>query len=111
LYDDAVLAKGDAILDNAVHLAANDAEVTARIHFLRDGLRHLRLLRDVIALTQATPPDAAAIEGKLKELQTLHTEQSPRHVVWGDVVTGIMSKRNIKPFGTGKAKAADVKGL
>lgn len=101
LYNDAVLAEAEVILDEAQRLSREDKEVCSRILFLRDGLRHLRLTRDVIALAYQQPkPDSLQhqelnrLRAKLNELRI---ELSPRHVVWGDVVTGIMKKRGILP--------------
>lgn len=112
LYTDDVLAKAEAILRTADQTAGkSDPLVTARIQFHRDGLRHLRLTRDVIALAYADRPDDAALARKTQELETLRTELSPRHVICGDVATGLMQERSIKPYGTGKGKKADLKGL
>ena len=112
LYTDGVLAKAEAILAEADRAnGTSDRQVTARIQFLRDGLRHLRLTRDVIALAYSAKPDAAALARQTKQLELLRAQLSPRHVVWGDVATGLMRERDIKPFGTGRRGKADLKGL
>jgi len=112
LYTDDVLAKAEAILHDAEQRAGKtDPLITARIQFLRDGLRHLQLTRDVIALAYADKADAAELARKTEELETLRAELSPRHVICGEVATGLMQERSIKPYGTGKGKKADLKGL
>jgi hypothetical protein len=112
LYTDGVLEKAEAILAEADRASgASDRQVTARIQFLRDGLRHLRLTRDVIALAYSAKPDDAALARQTKQLELLRTELSPRHVIWGDVATGLMRERDIKPFGNGRRGKADLKGL
>ena len=72
----------------------------------RDGLRHLRLTRDVIAHTYRATPDAIELARKTRDLQTLRGGLDPRHVVLGDVATGVI-KRGIKPFGSGGGDKAD----
>jgi hypothetical protein len=66
----------------------------------------------------STPPSAAklnnwdaALARQTKQLEILRAQLSPRHVVWGDVATGLMRERDIKPFGTGRRGKADLKGL
>ena len=50
LYHEAVLTEADAILADAMHLAASDSEATARVTFLKDGLKFLRATRDLMAI-------------------------------------------------------------
>lgn len=98
LYDDELLDGAEAILARAEAAAASDTvEVQARVAFLRDGLRHMRLVREVVALsdprfrpegaTEADFTDAAA------RLQDLRREITPRHVVWGESINNYEIRR------------------
>jgi hypothetical protein len=111
LYGDDVLKPAESLLDEAQRLAAGDATVAARIQFLRDGLQHLRLTRNEIELAyQSKRPDAATqaeLIQRVAELHALRDAISPRHVVWGDVVTGVMQDRGIAPEFTKKRKKAE----
>jgi len=98
LYTDSVLAEAESMLDEA-HAAARDDDETvrARIQFLQDGLTHLRLTRDAVEMAYAEKPSQTELARKLKQLHELRDELTPRHVVWGDIVSGVMEGRNIKP--------------
>ncbi|MCF7849247.1 MAG: DUF4838 domain-containing protein, partial [Kiritimatiellales bacterium] len=112
LYTDDVLAKAETILADADRLASDvDRPVAARIRFLRDGLNHLRLTRDLIALVYSQKPDKKELARQTEAVLALRNELSPRHVVWGDVATGAMVQRGIKPFAAKKVTKQDLKGL
>jgi len=113
LCDPKVVQEAESILNQADQAAGNaDAEITARIQFLRDGLRHLSLTRDVIALAYGNKGSLderkKALAQKGQELHALQDELSPRHVVWGHVVRGTMRNRNVAPEGkSSKALSLD----
>ena len=112
LYGDEVLKPAESVLDDAARLAAGDGRVAARIQFLRDGLQHLRLTRDEIELAyRSKRPDAATqteLARRMAELHALRDALSPRHVVWGDVVTGVMQDRGIAPEFTKTRKKTEI---
>jgi hypothetical protein len=89
LYTPEVMAKAYAILDKAqAQLKPEESYELKRIEFLRDGLRHLELSRDVIELgyPQLRPQGAtrADFRKKAEELQRLRAELSRKHVIWGE---------------------------
>jgi hypothetical protein len=89
IYTDDVLGKGYAILDRADKNAASDNDyVKQRIQFLRDGLDHLRLTRDVLELgfnTKRTPEQEKQYVKLAAQLQKTRHTITPRHVYWGEV--------------------------
>ncbi len=101
LYPDDVLAPAYQILDDAAHGAQDDDPVVqARIQFLRDGLVHLQRTRDVIALVYGVNrPEGTSQEDiaqRVKELQGLRAELTPRHVVWGEVANWMELRRKVR---------------
>ena len=109
LYTDEVLARAYNILDEADSITENDAPVvSARIKFLRDGLKHLELTRDVIQIAYASEfPKGIKKEDylrKIEELNEFRKEITPRHVVWGDNVKGTVKRRGIRPEAGGDKK-------
>jgi hypothetical protein len=113
LYQDSVLQEAEQILKDASGLAAKDAEAKARVQFLRDGLRFFRATRDLMAIANQNPRIGTEghkeMKRRISELRALNLELSPRHVVWGDVVLGALSRRILKDDA---AKAAlDMRGL
>lgn len=100
LYHEGILTKADNILNEATELAANDPAAAARVKFLKDGLRFLRATRDLMAIiNERSDPDAAShaeLKQQFATMRTLSLELSPRHVVWGDVVLGAISRRILK---------------
>lgn len=86
LMTDDVLGEAEAILDKAELLVAEDEEVRARIAFLRDGLRHVALTREVVrnGYEKSRPPGATK-DGFIRlrmELEAFRKELSARHVIW-----------------------------
>lgn len=104
IYTDEMLAPAQKLLDEAD--PGNDPVVQARLQFLRDGLIHLRATRDLIALAyppkEQLKPRSEELKAKLKALMRMRVEWSPRHVVWCDVITGLMKQWRIRPFADGK---------
>lgn len=100
LLTDETLAPARALLDRAASLEADPA-VRARIQFFRDGLQHLEMTRDVIGLAYSNPlPKGVSKEEYVRRIRELHEyrrQLTPRHVVWGDHVTGTMRYRGIRP--------------
>lgn len=100
LYHEGVLTPADSLLNEATEMARNDPEATARVNFLKDGLRFLRATRDLMAIiNEQADPDAKALaemKQQIAAMQTMSLELSPRHVVWGDVVLGAISRRITK---------------
>jgi len=100
LYKDDVIDKAFDILNKADELNRQDDEtVRARIRFLRDGLVHLRLVRDLVALVYGRRSPGAdgrkIIASKMADLQKLRARLTARHVVWGEVANRIERDRNI----------------
>lgn len=89
VYPDDILAKGYAILDRADKNAASDNNyVKQRIQFLRDGLDHLKLTRDVLALgfnEKRTSEEEKQYVKLAAQLQQMRRKISPSHVYWGEV--------------------------
>ena len=108
LYTDARLADGRRILDRAEQrVKPEDAMVRRRIEFLRDGLRHLELSRDVVELADAKIRPKAEGVAALREqeerfkrlvvrLKCLRSDLTKRHVVWGDVIAWHEQWRKVK---------------
>jgi len=101
LYSDDLLTEPEAILARAAD-AADTPGARARVQFLQDGLTHLRLVRDTVALSDprfrldgATEDDFAAAA---EALQQFRREVTMRHVVWGETVNGYEIRRK---HGTG----------
>lgn len=87
LMTDEVIGEAESILDRADRLVAgDDEEVRARIEFLRDGLRHIVLTREVVRLgyEKSRPPGTTKEEYiRLRErLDAFRKELSARHVIW-----------------------------
>ncbi|MEX0776447.1 MAG: DUF4838 domain-containing protein [Phycisphaeraceae bacterium] len=87
LYTDEVLQPANALLDRADKEGQDDALVRQRIAFLRDGLRHLELEREVLRLGYArTRPVGTTQEQYHKlsaQLLEMRRQMTPRHVIWG----------------------------
>ncbi|MFO7948561.1 MAG: DUF4838 domain-containing protein, partial [Armatimonadota bacterium] len=107
LYTDERLAKGRAILDRAEELAGDDRVVIQRIEFLRDGLKHLELTRDVVELANAKLRPKVEGPGALQEqqrrfkrllveLKNFRSRVNPRHVVWADSIVGHEIRRTVR---------------
>ena len=108
LYTDERLAAGHAILDRAEALAGKDDILACRrVVFLRDGLRYLKLTRDVVALAnveirpKANGPEAlreqeARFKRLLVRLKNMRAEMNTRHVVWADTITWHEDRRKVK---------------
>lgn len=115
LYTEELLGEAEAILDRAEAAAEADGpEFQARVAFLRDGLRHLRLTRDTVALSDprfrpegATEADfAAAVEA----LQDFRREATARHVIWGEAINNYEIGRRL-PTGLVEAGWIETEGL
>lgn len=91
LYSDVVIDHARSILERADRLAEDDSdEVRARIAFLKDGLTHLQLTRDVAEygyprLRPSGVTKEAFIERRQK-LYEFRQQVSADHVVWGDAL-------------------------
>lgn len=93
LYTDEAIAPSEALLDEALAAtrAAGQEEESERVLFLREGLAHLRLLRDTIGAAQALEAagkDAAPAElveahrNKCAELYAFRRKIGARHSLW-----------------------------
>jgi len=101
LYTNDILAPAFRILDEAERVVQDeDPMVQARIQFLRDGLIHLERTRDVVALVYGvTSPEGMTKEGiaqRVRELQDLRAELTPRHVLWGEVANWMEIRRKVR---------------
>jgi hypothetical protein len=107
-----VFEKGEAFLTEADRVVGlGDPIITARIQFLRDGLKHARLTKEVIALAYAPQPDQEKLARRKAELVALRNDLSPRHVVRGDISSGNMLQKGIKPFGNRPLDPNAFKGM
>jgi hypothetical protein len=103
LLTDDVLRPAKAILDRAETMLAGgegaDEEAAGRIGFLRDGLRHAELTRDVIRCGyEPSRPAGATLEQYVKlrsELDELRVELDARNVVWKDFADLQEHRRNV----------------
>lgn len=100
LYTDEVMGEAHSILDRAELAAAGDeSEVRERISFLRDGLRHLEMTRDVVryGYEKTRPSDATQeqFQRMSEELDRYRKELSQRHVIWYDALKSSELRRNI----------------
>jgi hypothetical protein len=112
IYTDEVFEKGEAFLTEADRVVGlGDPIITARIQFLRDGLKHARLTKEVIALAYAPQPDQEKLARRKAELVALRNDLSPRHVVRGDISSGNMLQKGIKPFGNRPLDPNAFKGM
>ncbi len=99
LYTDDVIHDARSILDRAEALAQDDEDIVhERIAFLRDGLRHVELTRDLVSIGYEGAPDddASAAFGKMREeLERFRADASERHVVWAPVLAAYEARRQI----------------
>lgn len=115
LYADDLLSEAEAILDRAQEAGADDGpEVVARIAFVRDGLQHLRLTRDTVALSDPRFRPAGATRDDFTQasdrLQQFRREITMRHVVWGETVANYEVGRRL-PTGLVEARWMETEGL
>ncbi len=101
-YGEDALLPAERLLKTAmVRARQEDPLVRARIQFLQDGLKHLRLTRDVVAMANDRGPKpfvrTPATEQALDQLYKLRNELTLRHVVWGDVATGLTRMVGVAP--------------
>ncbi|MFW6060591.1 MAG: DUF4838 domain-containing protein, partial [Phycisphaeraceae bacterium] len=98
LYDDAALAPAARLLDEAMTRADNP-RARERVRFLQDGLAHMRLVRDVLALGYRAGTLSAQERARYHELaarlQQMRAELTPRHVVWGERLNWTEARRRI----------------
>lgn len=116
LYTDDVLNKGYAILDKADTDAANDDTfVKRRIQFLRDGLDHLKLTRDVVQLgylKKRTPEQQKRYETLSVQLQQMRKKMTPDYVVWGESLNATDVRRHVPTMPASlKGKMEDLAGM
>jgi hypothetical protein len=113
VYPDTVIQPALAMLQEAEEKAGEDGTVKARVEFLRDGLKHLVALREVIALTQGKDREVKEriplILQKGRELLEYERQLTPRHVVYEAVLRSIYDKRGVAPFS--KNKPIRIEGL
>ena len=100
LYTDEVLNRGYAILDRAVLQAGDEDDyVKRRIAFLRAGLDHLKLTRDVLrlgTLKRRTYGEQKQYLHLSRQLQQMRRELTLKHVVWGEAAY-VTEKRRHAP--------------
>ena len=98
LYTDDVLNNGYAILDQATRDAASDSDfVHHRIQFLRDGLDHLKLTRDVLQLgylKKRTAEQEKQYRDLAAQLQKMRYPLTLKNVIWGEVENGTEKHRH-----------------
>ncbi len=116
LYTDEVLKKGHAILDQAdTSVGSDDSFVKQRIQFLRDGLIHLELTRDVLQLgylKQRTPEQQEEYETRSAELLQMRKVLTPKHVIWGEAEYAAEVRRRVPTITeTTLAKQEELSGL
>jgi hypothetical protein len=117
MYPDSSVEPAFKLLDQADEMAKNDIqEVKDRIQFLRDGLKHMVLTRDVITLGYKLQKNKdkeliTEFTNKSEQLRQMRGEFSLRHVVWGDNDYGSENRRHIPTFPRGKLKYDDLEGF
>ncbi len=101
LYTDEVLERGYAILDRASQVAeGGDGYAGQRVQFLRSGLDHLRLTRDVLDLgylKERSRDQQSRYEQLAQELQAMRHKLTLEHVVWGEVANVYEARRGFAP--------------
>jgi hypothetical protein len=101
LYTDEVLSKAYRILDNADADADHDDDyVKQRIRFLREGLNHLKLTREVLKLgylKTRTVEQEKQYEKLAAQLQQLRHQLTLQHVIWGEVENVYEARRHAIP--------------
>jgi hypothetical protein len=116
LYTDDVLNTAYAILDQADKDASNDNSfVKQRIQFLRDGLDHLKLTRDVLQLgylKRRTPEQEKQYETLSAQLLEMRKELTPQHVIWGEAEYSTDKRRHVPTVAkTVMGKQEDLAGM
>ncbi len=107
VYTDDCISRGKRILDRAEALTGDDVAARERVEFLRDGLAHLRLTRDVVALANAgLRPEAEGYDAisaqesefrsLLVRLRNMRSALNGRHVVWADSILWHEDWRKVK---------------
>jgi len=101
LYTDEVCSPAWEILKRAEQQAAgNSPEVLDRIQFLKDGLYHMELTRDVIRLAY----DEISYEGsgredfaeRVNKLEAWRKKLSKRYVIDGEIINSITKRRGVR---------------
>ncbi|WP_205127130.1 DUF4838 domain-containing protein [Paenibacillus ginsengarvi] len=100
LYIDSVMQEAYAYLDRADKAAsADEAEVLERIAFLREGLRHLELTREVVRYGYEKTRPAGATPEQFKrmseELDNYRKQIASRQVIWYDALKASEKQRDI----------------
>lgn len=110
LYDDDILDPAYAILDRAsrtVEPNQDDGYANERIKFLRKGLDHLKLTRDVLRLgykKRLTPEEQSTYLTLSKELAEKRRNWTVEHVLWGEMQNWYEARYGI-PTVPGRARA------
>lgn len=84
LFTDDVIRPAQRILAGAEALVSDDPVASERVRFLRDGLQHAMLTRDVIKYAYGETKNRQKHTELAAQLQALRRELTPRHVVWGE---------------------------
>lgn len=101
LYNDEAVAPAWKLLDEADALIGDtDSEARQRVQFLRDGLREMKAVRDLMALGKKveedpSPENVKRLAGDARALDALRREISPTHAIWGEAVTAMENRRRI----------------
>ncbi len=116
LYTDEALGEAHALLDQAEKNSASDGPyVEKRIQFLRNGLDHLKLTRDVLELgyrKKRSPGEQEKFEALSLKLQEMRKRMTPDHVIWGESLNATDSRRRVPTMTSGvKGKPEDLRGM
>ncbi len=101
LYTDEALAPAWKLLDEADALIGDsDSEARRRVQFLRDGLREMKAVRDLMALgkkveADPSPENVKRFTADARALDALRREISPTHAIWGEPITAMENRRRI----------------
>lgn len=93
LYTDEVIAPAEAMLAEAAIAVKGDADATARVVFLQNGLRELKATRDLVAAANAVKkaPLNPDLRKKLiaadAAVAVIRSELDASHAVWGTRAT------------------------
>ncbi len=95
--------------------AGDDSFVKQRIEFLRDGLVHLKLTRDVLQLgylKNRTPEQQEQYKTLSKKLLQMRKQLTPQHVIWGEAEYASEARRHVPTIAEGMlGKQEDLSGM
>jgi hypothetical protein len=100
MYTDEVLESAHSILDRSEELIGDDnGRARARVEFLRKGLKHTELTREVLRMgythSRAGGATYAGYKEKARRLMEMRERLSEGHAVWGEATYAEEKRRNV----------------